>query len=1026
MSNWFIILVGFLFLNLFSGSELFSQPALGENEYRLNAVNPRYTGNDTITWHAGRGICVADNPDLDNDNKPELLLTDYTKGGRVFVYEMTGNDQLQFVWASKILNQINIGGGNTPRMVTVGDFDNNGKQEIIFPIGYFANDPVQFAKRGIYFYEWTGNDNDYGTEPIFKLSYEDIDPAFGTVNVGRTENGIICQDIDGDGKNELIFPPRSFDFGVAKLYILQVTSGTFAGGDAVINVEYVYTDMVQPPIIAPDGYVPCGSAIGDVDDDGFDEIIVAGWQNIAAGAGIGFIQIDGPDSYTPGSIVPLSNYSAFIVKSKPLFTKINNKPVIYFHGTNAASMESQIWVVKDIVSDQTVSQSNIFNLFSNVGYWGAWALGNQDYTTTGSGDGPDIYLYNGGGKIVDIEYDGTGSISDTNSYTINQVYDLEQVYTNLGGLFNDFYTYPGMDIDADGIRDFVTSYKGWDMDQLGDSLLAKNGFHIFFFEWGDSTKSIKLDSILHLGHQYPNIVDFEAALNIADNNGNGQGLTFGTAYNATDGYDFQYDQYAPPLPPAGAFDARFRTGNEDFLKDFRATNTGTIIWDIHYQASTGGEPVMLNWDSSQLPSDSSSFYLVDAVNSGSLVNIDMRSQNNYTDSLVLGHLQIVYRLKTSFDKTVLSGWNLLGLPSDVDNKFYLSIFPNAITGTLFGFNGSYFPEDSLELGKGYWLRFPAAETVSIWGVPADSITIDMNAGWNMISGVSCSIALMDIIDPGSIIVPNTLFGFDGSYLPADSLKQGNGYWLRTNTAGQITLLCESGNTNRIIKPIEKNINLAQFPSIHITDASGSNQTLYFNVKLKNPEHKLQYSLPPVPPMGAFDARFTGDYRVEESDVATIRVQSAHYPISITGFNIPQEKESNYVIKEILDDQEVASHVLYKDKKVQISNSQVRLLRLGKIKSVPRVFMVQQNYPNPFNPTTHISYTIPEAEKVTIVIYNTLGQKVKTLTNKEQEAGYYKVSWNGTNNYGVQVGSGIYFYRVKAGKFSAMKKMILLR
>ncbi|RMF57355.1 MAG: VCBS repeat-containing protein, partial [Calditrichaeota bacterium] len=159
----FGILVSFLVM-----MPLLAQPpANGENEYRLAGVNPRSTGGDTLTANAGRGVWVAHDPDLDNDGLPEILVTDYSDGGRVFVYEVIGNDLLEFVWASKRLDT-DPGGGSTPRSVTTGDFDNNGKQEIIFPIGYFATDSVDLANRGIYFYEWTGNDNDYGTDPVYK------------------------------------------------------------------------------------------------------------------------------------------------------------------------------------------------------------------------------------------------------------------------------------------------------------------------------------------------------------------------------------------------------------------------------------------------------------------------------------------------------------------------------------------------------------------------------------------------------------------------------------------------------------------------------------------------------------------------------------------------------------------------------------------------------------------------------------------------------------------------------------------
>jgi len=94
--------------------------------------------------------------------------------------------------------------------------------------------------------------------------------------------------------------------------------------------------------------------------------------------------------------------------------------------------------------------------------------------------------------------------------------------------------------------------------------------------------------------------------------------------------------------------------------------------------------------------------------------------------------------------------------------------------------------------------------------------------------------------------------------------------------------------------------------------------------------------------------------------------------------------------------------------------------------LPMVFSLSQNYPNPFNPQTVISYALPEAVHVRVDIYNLLGQKVKTLVNAAQEAGYGTVVWDGTNNQGSSVSSGIYFYRIVAGSFAESKKMILLK
>jgi len=89
--------------------------------------------------------------------------------------------------------------------------------------------------------------------------------------------------------------------------------------------------------------------------------------------------------------------------------------------------------------------------------------------------------------------------------------------------------------------------------------------------------------------------------------------------------------------------------------------------------------------------------------------------------------------------------------------------------------------------------------------------------------------------------------------------------------------------------------------------------------------------------------------------------------------------------------------------------------------IVKQFSLKQNYPNPFNPITNIEYRIPNNEHVKLLIYNLLGQKIAILVNKKQSAGSYQVQWDASNH-----SSGIYIYRLEAGDFRDIKKMILLK
>jgi len=92
--------------------------------------------------------------------------------------------------------------------------------------------------------------------------------------------------------------------------------------------------------------------------------------------------------------------------------------------------------------------------------------------------------------------------------------------------------------------------------------------------------------------------------------------------------------------------------------------------------------------------------------------------------------------------------------------------------------------------------------------------------------------------------------------------------------------------------------------------------------------------------------------------------------------------------------------------------------------LPDKFALHQNYPNPFNPFTTIKYDLKHETAVLLRIFNILGEEVRTLVNKEQQAGRYDVIWDGNNNFGKQVSSGVYIYRISAGDFVMTKKLIL--
>ncbi|MEZ4765498.1 MAG: T9SS type A sorting domain-containing protein [Calditrichia bacterium] len=95
-------------------------------------------------------------------------------------------------------------------------------------------------------------------------------------------------------------------------------------------------------------------------------------------------------------------------------------------------------------------------------------------------------------------------------------------------------------------------------------------------------------------------------------------------------------------------------------------------------------------------------------------------------------------------------------------------------------------------------------------------------------------------------------------------------------------------------------------------------------------------------------------------------------------------------------------------------------------NLPTAFELEQNFPNPFNPTTSIRYTVNSAGTYKLSVYNVLGQQIRTLVNGFQTPNRYELTWDGRNDKGVAVGSGIYFYKLTGENQNITKKMVLLK
>ena len=177
----------------------------------------------------------------------------------------------------------------------------------------------------------------------------------------------------------------------------------------------------------------------------------------------------------------------------------------------------------------------------------------------------------------------------------------------------------------------------------------------------------------------------------------------------------------------------------------------------------------------------------------------------------------------------------------------------------------------------------------------------------------------------------------------------------------------------------------------------------------------QYELPPAPPEGMFDIRYSSGRIAEDlnSAIKTIDMSGVTYPLTVRveGMDIRLMDETGKIVNVNLKDGE----------DVVISDATVsKLMVSGEM--IPSEYSLEQNYPNPFNPITVIEFSLPEdVNNVKLSIYNALGEKVAELINSALTAGRFQYQWNAKN-----VTTGIYIYELRADKFVSVKKMVVLK
>ncbi len=490
-------------------------------------------------------------------------------------------------------------------------------------------------------------------------------------------------------------------------------------------------------------------------------------------------------------------------------------------------------------------------------------------------------------------------------------------------------------------------------------------------------------------------------------------LKIGMVPDVTDGYDYWIDLYAPPAPPPPAWDAALYNSivNDRFYIDMRPAPEadGMTEWAVDIQPDVETQEVTLAWDHEEL--GEGSFTLTDAFG-GVLFSVDMQEVDTYSFPPSFNRVLIRHMLHMGMEIVYSEGWNIVGLSLDGEETDYLVLFPDAMEGTLFSFTDLYSPVQTLEVGEGYLLRMSQESVVNFTGNTIDNVVLNVDEGWNLISGLSTPVNA-DILYASGLIAEGTLYGFSDVYYNSELIEPGRGYWVRATEDGEITI--SSGVSAKQVSFVSKveEANSITFSSERYTTE------LYFGIEIPVKEI-LSYSLPPRFPQMDFDVRFSGDmkYAVDSGEIEVLNQSETltiEYDITI---------EAGDKMEWVLASKTGDKFVLEGTGEITVPSEQKFVL--NRIPVIPETFTLHQNFPNPFNPITTLSYDLPKDSDVRLAIFDMLGNEVATLVNTTQKAGFKSVQWDATDSMGRPVSAGVYLYQIQAGEFVQTKKMVLLK
>ena len=528
---------------------------------------------------------------------------------------------------------------------------------------------------------------------------------------------------------------------------------------------------------------------------------------------------------------------------------------------------------------------------------------------------------------------------------------------------------------------------------------------------------------------------WRATLKLASGD-NSTTLTFGIDPEATDGFNPGLDSAAPPPAPGAQFNAVFTGDFVDLVADIRGFDQLENSWTVKL---TSKDSVTFEADVNEIPE----CFLVQ------LGNINLRTQISV--SLQPGEHILTVKPGEPIDETITvtipleRGWNLISFPGELVHPSPQSILGGSVIQILDGY--SIVPAAPV-LGEGYWVLSIAPINLEVVLKPATKYTRAVKRGWNLIGSV-----IYDVSMPEGVIQLASWNAKTQEYESPTTILPTVGYWAFVLEDRDITV--STSPPSPPAAPSATSLETLWTLPLTLTDTKGVRTTLEMGIATQATsgyDQNLDRFVPPPAP-NSQNALSAGFLFEQDSDLSLRYAQGQALQRSV--ITMTEDGEARWSLRVSSLDSETILHwdagkispewslqLVDGNRRVDMSKAttyrisqgvrEIQLVLRRKPQEIkPSESMLLQNFPNPFNPETWIPYQLADSTEVSLTIYDVHGRTIRQLNLGHKVAGIYTdrgkaAYWNGRNDFGERVSSGLYFYRLKAGNFSAMRRMVIVK